>query len=253
MHVSLSQKIIIALDVPSKKDALSLVRKLDRAEIFKIGLELFTAEGPELLRTIQRQGKKVFLDMKLHDIPNTVAGATQSSVRHGIHMLTLHASGGYDMMASASEAAYEEAERLNLDKPRLLAVTILTSLKEQQLKEIGIKPNIRDQLLILASLAQKAGMDGLVCSPHEIKFIKQEYGSRLLIVTPGIRPSWAAAHDQKRIMTPSRAVRKGADYLVIGRPITKAPQPAEAFFKIEQELSELQDTSTHGTHGKDRS
>ena len=241
----LTKRIIVALDVGTKDDALSLVRQLEEAEIFKVGLRLFTAEGPLFLRKIQSLRKKIFLDLKLHDIPNTVAGAVKEGVRHGVHMMTLHASGGYEMMAAAADAATTEAERENTIKPLLLAVTVLTSLKGEQLREIGMESDTFNQVLRLASLAKKANMDGIVCSPQEIEIIRKELGSALLIVAPGIRPSWAAAQDQKRIMTPSLAFEKGADYLVIGRPIIAAASPPKAYQRIKEEL----DHSVHSSNG----
>ena len=245
----ISQKIIVALDVDDKAKALGLINQLPEIATFKIGLKLFTAEGPSLLEEISRLGKGVFLDLKLHDIPNTVAGAVKMGVRHGASMMTLHTSGGEEMMAKAVEAAHEASQEGNTTRPLLMGVTVLTSLKDQQLKEIGMTRNAAEQVLHLARIARKAGLDGVVCSPLEIELIKKEFGSDLLIITPGIRPAWAAAQDQKRIMTPSQAVEKGADYLVIGRPIIAAPSPQAAFKKIKQEL--------HRTHpdpdGKDSS
>jgi orotidine-5'-phosphate decarboxylase len=174
--------------------------------------------------------------LKLHDIPNTVGEAVKVAVKHGTHMLTLHASGGREMMEIAVDSAKKEAEKEGTDKPLLLAVTILTSLKDDMLREIGMPADTFTQVLTLAKLAQEAGVDGVVCSPQEIEIIRKEIGKDLLIIVPGIRPSWAVAHDQKRIMTPSLAVQKGADYLVIGRPIIAAPSPQEAFLKILDEL-----------------
>ena len=237
-----AKRIIVALDVEGRKKALSLVQKLERAEIFKVGLKLFTAEGPSLLQEIQSLGKKIFLDLKLHDIPNTVAEAVKMGIKHGAHMLTLHSSGGQEMMASAVKAA-REVERIGKAKSRLLAVTILTSLKDEELREIGMNASIRTQVLRLAKLAKEAEMDGVVCSPQEIDIIKGEFGKDFLVVTPGIRPSWAIPHDQKRIMTPSLAIKKGADYLVIGRPIIEAFSPQEAFLEICEELNRAVETS----------
>jgi len=157
-------------------------------------------------------------------------------IHHGIQMMTLHASGGGEMLERAVEAAAEESERSGLPRPLLLAVTVLTSLKEPQLQEVGISSPVGEQVCRLAELAHTAGADGVVCSPQEIELIRENFGSDLLVVAPGIRPLWAAAEDQKRIMTPAQAVKKGADYLVIGRPITKAPSPGDAFQKILREL-----------------
>lgn len=242
-QAGLAQRIIIALDVGTAEKALSLVNQLENADIFKVGLKLFTAEGPRLIRDIQSLGKRIFLDLKLHDIPNTVAGAVEMALNHGVHMLTLHASGGKDMMSRAVEAAAQSQAR-----PLLLAVTILTSLKDEELRTIGMVSSALDQVLRLAALAQEAGVDGIVCSPQEIDVIRQEFGPDLLIVTPGIRPLWASPDDQKRIMTPAQAVEKGADYLVIGRPILEARSPSETFQKIYEELKGAVDSS----HSKDR-
>jgi orotidine-5'-phosphate decarboxylase len=236
MNTKNRDRIIIALDVPTKDEAIALVSKLKDARTFKIGLELFTAEGPALFTKLRALRKDVFLDLKLHDIPNTVAGAVRSSFRHGVQMMTIHASGGREMMAKAAETAREAAAETDRPKPILLGVTILTSLKEPDLAEIGMSQDVAGQVLRLAGLAKAAGLDGVVCSPREIEVLRKEYGKDLVIVTPGIRPLWAAAQDQKRIMTPAEAVAGGADYLVIGRPITAAPSPAEAFLKIVEEL-----------------
>lgn len=238
----MAKRIIVALDVEGREEALSLVRKLEGAEIFKVGLKLFTAQGPSLLKEIQSIGKKIFLDLKLHDIPNTVAEAVRIDTKLGVQMLTLHSSGGREMMSRAAAAA-REAEERGKAKPLLLAVTILTSFKEDGLKEIGMVASIKTQVLRLAELAKEAGMDGVVCSPQEIEFIRKEFGEDFLLVTPGIRPSWAVPDDQKRIMTPSLAIEKGADYLVIGRPIIKASSPQEAFLKICGELDSAVDPS----------
>jgi orotidine-5'-phosphate decarboxylase len=236
MKTRLSHKIIIALDVKTGQEALTLVEKLEDAEIFKVGLELFTSEGPFLFRDLNAREKRLFLDLKLHDIPNTVAGAVASAIRHNIHMMTLHASGGREMMAKAREAAVTEAQKTGFSQPLLLGVTILTSLKEQQLADIGMEANTEAQVLRLACLAKEAGMDGVVCSPWEIELIKKECGKDFLVVSPGIRPVWAAAQDQKRIMTPTQALDKGADYIVIGRPVTKAASPSDALAQIIEEL-----------------
>jgi len=239
---NIARKIIIALDVNTKQEALELVKDLPSAEIFKVGLRLFAAEGPSLLQDIHALGKKTFLDLKLHDIPNQVAGAVLSGAAHGVHMMTLHASGGREMMATARSAALE-AERKKGSKPLLLAVTILTSLNKNQLRDIGIDDSVLPQVLRLAKLAQKEQMDGVVCSPQEVDMIKKEFGENLLVVCPGIRPEWAAAQDQKRILTPRKALEKGVDYMVIGRPIIKASSPSEAFWKILEDLNRAVDST----------
>jgi len=236
MTGSNADRIIIALDVPSKDEGLALVSRLRDARTFKVGLELFTAEGPALFRKLKALRKDIFLDLKLHDIPNTVAGAVRSAFAHGVQMMTLHASGGREMMAKAAEAARAAVESGKGPKPILLGVTVLTSLKGTDLEEVGLGSDVASQVLRLAGLAKAAGLDGVVCSPQEIEVLRREFGRELVIVTPGIRPVWAAAQDQKRIMTPAEAVAKGADYLVIGRPITGAPSPNEAFLRIVEEL-----------------
>jgi orotidine-5'-phosphate decarboxylase len=236
MQENNAAKIIIALDVGSREEGVSLVMQLKETRIFKIGLQLFTALGPSMITELQDLGKKVFLDLKLHDIPNTVAEAVRMGVRYGVSMMTLHASGGKEMMSSAVQSGREEADKVGMEPPLLLAVTVLTSLKNENLKEIGIPSGTMDQVQNLAALAQQAGISGIVCSPQEIKTIKKKFGSGLTIVAPGIRPQWAALQDQKRILTPQQAVQMGADFLVIGRPITKAPSPRDAFLRIVDEL-----------------
>jgi len=238
MTPSNADRIIIALDVQTKEDGFALVSRLPDARTFKVGLELFTAEGPALFRKLKALRKAIFLDLKLHDIPNTVAGAVRSALKHGVQMMTVHTSGGREMMAKAAEAAKAAAEAGKRPKPILLGVTVLTSLKGADLEEVGWSSDVAAQVLRLAGLAKAAGLDGIVCSPQEIEILRREYGCDLLIVTPGIRPVWAAAQDQKRIMTPAEAVAKGADYLVIGRPITGAPSPNEAFLRVVEELDQ---------------
>jgi len=234
---NLAGRIIIALDVKTRGEALSLVRELPDAEIFKVGLTLFIPEGPSLLQELQSQGKKIFLDLKLHDIPHQIAGAVNAGIGHSIHMMTLHASGGREMMTQAAEAAETAAKQSGRSKPLLLAVTILTSLKGEHLRDIGMDDRVNEQVLRLARLAKENGMDGVVCSPQEIDIIKEEFGQDFLVISPGIRPKWAAAQDQKRILTPGEAIGKGVDYMVIGRPITKAAAPSEAFLQIVEELN----------------
>jgi len=231
-----ANKIIVALDVDTGLEALRLTDKLPETEVFKVGLKLFTAEGPSVFEKLQRQDKKVFLDLKLHDIPNTVAGAVSAGARHGVYMMTLHTSGGKEMMERAVEAAAAESARLGTERTLLVGVTVLTSLKSDHLHSIGVASTIEDQVLRLAALAQEAGLDGVVCSPKEIELVKGECGREFLVVAPGIRPTWAAAQDQKRILTPAQAMRKGADYIVIGRPIIKDPDPRKAFQRILNEL-----------------
>jgi len=232
----LARRVIIALDVKNREEAYDLAARLREAVVFKVGLELFTAEGPALFKKFKALRKDIFLDLKLHDIPNTVAGAVASGMRHGVRMMTIHASGGREMMAKAAERAREAAAAANAPRPVLLGVTVLTSLKGPDLTEVGMDADVQAQVRRLAGLAKAAGLDGVVCSPQEIEVLRRDFGRELLIVTPGIRPAWAAAQDQKRIMTPAEAVAKGADYLVIGRPVTGAPDPREAFLRVVSEI-----------------
>ncbi|PYK64801.1 MAG: orotidine-5'-phosphate decarboxylase [Verrucomicrobia bacterium] len=224
-----ADKIIVALDVPTKREALDLAEKLgEQIAFFKIGLQLYTAEGPEIVRAVSATGSKVWLDLKVHDIPNTVARAVESAGRVGVQMLTIHLSGGSEMVRAATAA--------RVNNMLLLGVTVLTSATEKTLREIGIQDKVDDQVLRLAKLGVEAGIDGVVASPHEIKSLRREFGDKIKIVVPGIRPSWSEAGDQKRTMTPREALEAGADYLVIGRPIIAHPDPNEAAAKILQDL-----------------
>jgi orotidine-5'-phosphate decarboxylase len=224
-----ADKIIVALDVPTKREALELVEKLrDQISFFKIGLQLYTAEGPEIVRAISSTGSKVWLDLKLYDIPNTVARAVESAGRLGVQMLTVHLSGGSEMIRAASST--------RANNMLLLGVTVLTSATERALHEIGIPGEVDDQVLRLAKLGVEAGIDGVVASPHETKMLRREFGNRIKIAVQGIRPSWAEPGDQKRFMTPSQALEAGADYIGIGRPITAHKNPREAVSKILDEL-----------------
>jgi len=233
----LKDKIILALDVDSMDEAGRWVEMLyDNVGLFKVGKQLFTSSGPDVVRMIKGKGGGVFLDLKFHDIPNTVAMASVEALRLGVDMFNVHALGGYQMMAVTADAIAAEAERLSVRKPLFIAVTILTSMNEEAVREVGISSNVRDEVIRLARLAKKAGLDGVVASPHEIELIKESCGDDFIVVTPGVRPSFASADDQKRIMTPSEAVRAGADYLVIGRPITKAERPEEAAKAIAEEM-----------------
>jgi orotidine-5'-phosphate decarboxylase len=227
---NVADKIIVALDVATKEKALELVGQL-RSEIsfFKIGLQLYTAEGPEIVRAVLATGARVWLDLKLYDIPNTVARAVESVSNLGVQMLTIHLSGGSEMIRAAIAARSNDM--------LLLGVTVLTSATEQTLREIGITNKVDDQVLRLAKLGVEAGIDGLVTSPHEIKSLRREFGDRIKIAVQGIRPTWAEPGDQKRFMTPRQAIEAGVDYIGIGRPITVHPQPTEAVAKILDELA----------------
>ena len=225
--------IFCALDRPDLEGTLSLVRALaPHVGGIKLGLEFFAAQGPRGVEAVARLGLPIFLDLKLHDIPNTVAGAVREVVRLGVAMLTLHASGGRAMLEAAVAAAAAAAAEA---RPALLGVTVLTSLDATDLAEIGMAPGAAAQALHLARLAVASGLDGLVCSPHEIRGLRSAFGPAPRIVVPGIRPL-EAADDQKRVMAPAEALAQGADLLVIGRPITRAPDPAAAAARIAAAL-----------------
>ena len=226
----IKDKIIVALDVATKEKALELVKQLrDQISFFKIGLQLYTAEGPEIVRAVLSTGAKVWLDLKLYDIPTTVARAVESANNLGVRMLTIHLSGGSEMIRAAIAA--------RANNMFLLGVTVLTSATEQTLREIGVAGKVDDQVLRLARLGVEAGIDGVVASPHEIKKLRAEFGDKIKIAVQGIRPTWAEPGDQKRFMTPREALEAGADYIGIGRPITAHPQPREAMKKILDELN----------------
>jgi orotidine-5'-phosphate decarboxylase len=223
-------KIIVALDVATKEKALALVEQLrNQISFFKIGLQLYTAAGPEIVRAVLSSGARVWLDLKLHDIPNTVGRAVESASHLGVHMLTIHLSGGSEMIRAATAA--------RANNMLLLGVTVLTSATEQTLREIGVAGKVDDQVLRLATLGVEAGINGVVASPHEVKKLRAEFGDKIKIAVQGIRPTWAEPGDQKRFMTPREALEAGADYIGIGRPITAHPQPSEAALKILKELS----------------
>lgn len=230
-------RLIVALDVATMEQLKNLVTTLGNSvSYYKVGMELFYAAGAETVTYLQEQGKSVFLDLKLHDIPNTVAQGVTSLTHLGAKLITLHSQGGPVMMAAAAKAATEAAEKLQVERPKLLAVTVLTSFDDDAWTAIGGQLPIRDQVIRLAKLAKESGMDGVVASPLEAKAIREACGEDFLIVTPGIRPSFAAANDQKRIATPKSALADGASKLVIGRPITKADNPQEAVRLIVEEM-----------------
>lgn len=212
---------------------MRLLDSLGTPTLCKIGLELFTAQGPSVVKAVMDRGSSVFLDLKFHDIPNTVAHAVKSAADLGVAMTTLHASGGPVMLEAAAKAAAASGNKELL----LLAVTVLTSMDAAQLSSTGIPVEPKEQVLRLAGLASSSGIGGIVCSPLEVSAIRASLGPNLRIVTPGVRPTWAAAGDQKRVMTPSEAVAAGSDWLVIGRPITAAEDPKEAYAKVVAELS----------------
>jgi orotidine-5'-phosphate decarboxylase len=232
-----ADRILVALDTTDTAAALAIAEGLKGAVGgVKLGKEFFTAQGPEGVRRVSAAGLPVFLDLKFHDIPNTVAGAVRAAGPLKPFMLNVHASGGRAMMEAAVKAA-DKAATATGQRPILLAVTVLTSLSDEDLIEVGINNETKAQVAKLAKLAQDAGMDGVVCSAHEIKVIRSVCGPDFKLVVPGIRPAWAAKGDQKRVVTPRDAVSLGADYLVIGRPITQSDDPIEAAGRIADELS----------------
>lgn len=232
-------RLIVALDVETLADAERMVDRLEGlATRFKIGSQLFTAAGPGAVEAIQKRGAEVFLDLKFHDIPNTVAGAAREATRMGVLMFNVHASGGRAMMAAAAEGAATAARELGGRRPIVLAVTVLTSLDRAALgRELGVADSVEGHVLHLAALAAAAGLDGCVASPNEVGALRTSRGAGWVIVTPGVRPAGSAMGDQSRIATPGAAVSAGAHYLVVGRPITAAPDPARAADAVLREMS----------------
>jgi orotidine-5'-phosphate decarboxylase len=226
-------QLAVALDFPSAKLALDLVDRLNGSCLwFKVGMELYYAAGNSLVETLRSRGFNVFLDLKLHDIPNTVAGAVRSATRAGASLLTIHAAGGPAMMSAAAEAAAAPGA------PRLLAVTVLTSMDAAELTAVGVSASPAEQVLLLARLSRQAGIDGLVCSAEEAGALRAELGRETLLVVPGIRPGGSEVGDQKRVATPRTAIERGASMLVVGRPITRAADPAQAAESILKEIME---------------
>ncbi len=231
-------KLIVALDVETVKEARELVARLrEHAGMFKIGSQLFTAAGPDFVREIAGAGGRVFLDLKFHDIPHTVASAGREAVRLGVSIFNVHAAGGGEMMRRTVEAARETAAREGVTCPSVIAVTVLTSADAATLAETGLTNTPEAQVVQLARLAASCGMDGVVSSPHEVAPVRAAVAQKdFLLVTPGVRPLHAAHDDQKRVMTPGEAVRAGASYLVVGRAIINAPDPARAATEILAEM-----------------
>lgn len=236
--IEVKDKLVLPLDVNDRDSALRVVDQLKGSiGIFKVGMQLFTREGPEIVRLIQEKGVKVFLDAKYHDIPNTVANAGRMATRLGVYMFNVHTLGGYEMMALAAEATRRMAQGLGVKRPIILGVTILTSIDQKILeREMGIGRSVEDEIVHLASLAKKAGLDGAVASPKEIGIIRKACGEDFIILTPGIRPDWTGKDDQRRTMTPAEAVEAGANFLVVGRPILQAADPVKAANKILEEM-----------------
>jgi orotidine-5'-phosphate decarboxylase len=232
------EKLILALDVQDYEYALDLVDKFhDHISIFKVGLELFVSAGPRIVEEIHKRGKRVFLDLKFHDIPSTVSKAAVAATKLGVYMFNVHASGGLDMMRKCHDLIVQTCLRENLERPKILGVTVLTSLTREILRdELGIQYGLKTHVRHLATLSLKAGLDGVVSSAREVETIRSSCGKGFLIVTPGIRPSWTPPDDQRRTMTPKEAIREGADYLVMGRAILQQPDPFKAVELINLEI-----------------
>ncbi|MFN7906906.1 MAG: orotidine-5'-phosphate decarboxylase [Microcystis sp.] len=230
-----SDRIIVPLDVPDLESAIALLDLLPEVNFWKVGLELFVSSGAEILTILQERQKKSFLDLKFHDIPNTVAGACRSASRYQVDLLTLHAAAGRQAMTAAKGSISDL-----LSPPKLLAITVLTSLNARELAlDLKIPLELSEYALNLALLAKESGIDGAVCSPQEVAQLRRVCGEDFLLVCPGVRPSWSIKGDQSRVMTPAQAIKAGADYLVIGRPITGAEEPKIAWAKICQELADI--------------
>ena len=229
----IKDKVIIALDVNTLKEEEKLLDMLSpHVQVFKVGMELFYSCGTKAIDLVKKYDKDVFLDLKFHDISNTVYAASKAAVKFGAYMFNVHASGGLEMMKKAVEAAEEESEKLGISRPKILGVTVLTSIDSEALKKTGINKSPEEQVLNLARLAKDAGLDGVVASPEEISAIRKAMGKDFLIVTPGVRPEGSDAGDQKRVATPKEAFQRGADYIVIGRPVTKAKDPIKVLESI---------------------
>ena len=231
-------RIIVPLDVPTEAAAIALIEQLPQVTFWKVGLELFVSSGPRILETLKNRQKRIFLDLKFHDIPNTVAGACREAARYGVDLLTIHAASGKEALSSARAAVKEGAAQAGVSPPKLIAITLLTSLSPRQLTEdLKINLELPEYALQMALLAQERGLDGAVCSPQEVEQLRQTCGNDFLLVCPGVRPSWAVAADQRRSLTPAQAIKAGADYLVIGRPITAASDRESAWERICEELA----------------
>ncbi|MGB9715038.1 MAG: orotidine-5'-phosphate decarboxylase [Thermodesulfovibrionales bacterium] len=236
--MSVSEKLILALDVSEYALAIELVEKFkDYIGIFKVGPELFISCGPKIIEDINNKGKKVFLDLKFHDIPNTVSKSAVVATKLGVYMFNLHTSGGSEMMKKCRDSVVDICLKENLDRPKIFGVTVLTSLSKDILtNELGIPYSLKTHVKHLSILAFKAGLDGVIASPKEAAMIKNHCGKSFLVVTPGIRPSWTPPDDQRRTMTPKEAIKEGADYLVIGRGILQHSDPIKAIELINLEI-----------------
>lgn len=230
---TIAQRIIVPLDVPSEAAAIALIDQLPQVQFWKVGLELFVSCGPSILEHLQQRQKRIFLDLKFHDIPNTVAGACRAAATYGVDLITIHATAGRPALIAAHQALQDAAQAAQMQPPKLIAITVLTSLSLRELAlDLKIPLELPEYALQMGLLAQEAGLDGIVCSPQEAEQLRQVCGDDFLIVCPGVRPQGSQTGDQKRSMTPAAAFKAGANYLVIGRPITTAPDPGLAFANI---------------------
>ena len=233
-----SSQIIVPLDVATEADAIALIDKLPEVTFWKVGLELFVSTGANVVKILKERQKKVFLDLKLHDIPHTVAGASRAAARYGVDLLTIHSTCGREALKLAHNAIQQGAIEAEVTPTKLIAITVLTSLSSRQLAfELKIPLELPEYALQMALMAQESGLEGAVCSPLEVQQLKDSCGKDFLLVCPGVRPTWAELGDQKRSMTPTKAIALGADYLVIGRPITAAAEPQAAWQRICDEIA----------------
>ncbi len=236
----MKEKICAALDVDSMDEAVRLVDMLSPyVGVFKVGAHLFaTGEGKRIIDCINARNSKIFLDLKYHDIPNTVANTAKVACGLGVYMFNVHATGGAAMMGAVAKAVREESRKTGKTRPKVLAVTVLTSISGDELQgELKVSLPLEEYVAHLARLAEKSGLDGVVCSPNEIEIVRRACGKDFLVVTPGIRPAWSVSKDdQKRVLTPAEAIKRGADYIVVGRPIIKADDPVEAAKKLLEEI-----------------
>ncbi|GAP94053.1 orotidine-5'-phosphate decarboxylase [Leptolyngbya sp. NIES-2104] len=233
----MNDRIIVPLDVSSEEAAIALIDRLPQVTFWKVGLELFVSSGSNILKVLKERQKRIFLDLKFHDIPNTVAGACGAAARFGVDLITIHATAGKTALEQAQNAIVSNTPE-GATPSRLIAITVLTSLSARSLAfELKIPLELPEYALEMALLAKESGLSGAVCSPHEVAQLREVCGDEFVLVCPGVRPSWAAAGDQQRIMTPKQAIGAGASYLVIGRPITAADDPVAAFDRICEELA----------------
>jgi orotidine-5'-phosphate decarboxylase len=233
---TLHDRIIVPLDVPNINAAIALIDRLPDVTFWKVGLELFVATGAEIIQILKQRHKRVFLDLKFHDIPNTVAGACRSAASYGVDLLTVHATAGKPALTAAMTAVAEGAATAGVAPPKVIAITLLTSLNSRELAfDLHIPLELPEYALKMALLAQNSGLNGVVCSPHEVADLRRSCGDDFIFVCPGVRPTWAATGDQQRTLTPRAAIEAGADYLVVGRPITADPDPQAAWERVISE------------------